>query len=258
MKYGTLKGIMLGTKRILRCNPFGGYGYDPVPEKKHIIKKKWYNEGGDIMKNKLIDNVSFAVLIVTLLLVAVFRENGKVILFIASAGLVLYGSCACLQKQRYGTLLVGCGVSLLITMFLYVFEILDKSNSITFMICLSCFIIAFLSLIFMLINQKEAIKRYSLVVEGKVIDLERNPNTKKEYYRPIYNYVIKNMVYTVEYPYFLQKGLPKIGDKSKIYVDPNEPGEVYFDRKILGKLYSYGTCGVLMLVSAIIIFTLFY
>lgn len=40
MKYGTLKGIMLGTKRILRCNPFGGYGYDPVPEKKHIIKKK--------------------------------------------------------------------------------------------------------------------------------------------------------------------------------------------------------------------------
>ena len=40
MKYGTLKGIMLGTKRILRCNPFGGYGYDPVPEKKHINKKK--------------------------------------------------------------------------------------------------------------------------------------------------------------------------------------------------------------------------
>jgi putative component of membrane protein insertase Oxa1/YidC/SpoIIIJ protein YidD len=40
MKYGTLKGIMLGTKRILRCNPFGGYEYDPVPEKKHIIKKK--------------------------------------------------------------------------------------------------------------------------------------------------------------------------------------------------------------------------
>lgn len=210
------------------------------------------------MKKKLIDNVSFAVLIITLLLIAVFRENGKVILFIASGGLVLYGTCACLQKQRYGTLIIGSGLSLLVTMFLYVFEMLDKSKSITFMICLSCFVIALLSLIFMLITQKEAMKRYSLIVEGEVINLEKNPNTKKEYYKPIYNYVIKNMVYTVEYPYFLQKGLPKIGDKSKIYVDPNEPGEVYFDRKILGKLYYYGTCGVLMLVSAIIIFTLFF
>lgn len=30
MKYGVLKGIYMGIKRILRCNPFGGYGYDPV------------------------------------------------------------------------------------------------------------------------------------------------------------------------------------------------------------------------------------
>ena len=32
-KYGSFKGIYLGTKRILRCNPLGGKGYDPVPEK---------------------------------------------------------------------------------------------------------------------------------------------------------------------------------------------------------------------------------
>ena len=29
-KYGFLKGIYLGTKRLLRCHPFGGLGYDPV------------------------------------------------------------------------------------------------------------------------------------------------------------------------------------------------------------------------------------
>lgn len=29
-KYGTLKGLFLGIKRILRCRPFGKYGYDPV------------------------------------------------------------------------------------------------------------------------------------------------------------------------------------------------------------------------------------
>jgi putative membrane protein insertion efficiency factor len=30
-KYGPLKGIFLTLKRILRCNPWGGSGYDPVP-----------------------------------------------------------------------------------------------------------------------------------------------------------------------------------------------------------------------------------
>lgn len=32
--HGIIKGLYLGTKRILRCHPWGGSGYDPVPEKK--------------------------------------------------------------------------------------------------------------------------------------------------------------------------------------------------------------------------------
>ncbi len=31
--HGTIKGSYLAIKRILRCNPFGKSGYDPVPIK---------------------------------------------------------------------------------------------------------------------------------------------------------------------------------------------------------------------------------
>ncbi len=33
-KHGLLKGGLLAIKRISSCNPWGGSGYDPVPDKK--------------------------------------------------------------------------------------------------------------------------------------------------------------------------------------------------------------------------------
>ena len=31
IKYGPVKGLYLAVRRILRCHPWGGSGYDPVP-----------------------------------------------------------------------------------------------------------------------------------------------------------------------------------------------------------------------------------
>ncbi|MDO4998563.1 MAG: membrane protein insertion efficiency factor YidD [Neisseria sp.] len=30
-KYGAIKGFFLASKRILRCHPWGGSGFDPLP-----------------------------------------------------------------------------------------------------------------------------------------------------------------------------------------------------------------------------------
>ena len=32
-EHGLLKGCYYSLKRILKCHPLGGYGYDPVPKK---------------------------------------------------------------------------------------------------------------------------------------------------------------------------------------------------------------------------------
>ena len=38
LKHGTIKGLLLGFWRIIRCNPFSKGGIDKVPDKKSDLK----------------------------------------------------------------------------------------------------------------------------------------------------------------------------------------------------------------------------
>lgn len=35
-RHGVLRGVAMGAWRVLRCNPLGGFGYDPASDRSHI------------------------------------------------------------------------------------------------------------------------------------------------------------------------------------------------------------------------------
>ena len=35
--HGTTMGVVLAARRVMRCHPWGGTGFDPVPEKKKVM-----------------------------------------------------------------------------------------------------------------------------------------------------------------------------------------------------------------------------
>lgn len=209
------------------------------------------------MKNKIIENLNFIIGVITVLLVVIFSSNLKVVSFIAGGGLTLYGLISILKKENTGFVVFSAGFSLLLAVLLLTFKILSKGEAITFVICGGLSLILGLSIIIECFNKKKIKEIYNLETLASVIDLEKNPNTKKDFYRAVYKYEVNGNEYTVANPTYTNKFIPKIGDTLKIYVDSTDHLNVFFDKTLLEKIYIYGLNLFLIIASIIIIISLF-
>lgn len=209
------------------------------------------------MKNKIIDSIRFTIGVVTLILVFIFKSNLSTVGLVAGVGVALYGVCSLLMGERLGYVFSGLGTSLFISIVIYKMKILPQFESITFFMCLSLSLIVIISIIFDEITDKEMKKKHSLEVESTVIDLVKNPNTNKEFYQPIYEYVIDDVVMEVGAPGYYEKRIPKLGDKLIIYVNPEDHLDVYFEKGKRDKIYNIAVGLFLLIASIVIIISLF-
>ncbi len=208
-------------------------------------------------KETILDTLSFIVAVATIVIAVCFRNNYTYLILVASIGATIYGLLASLNKNNYGYIFLSLGISALITIILYMNKVLVKADAITFMITCSVFILMIITLIFNYLNRKENFKRYDMMVVGRVIDLVKNPNTKNEYFQPVYEFEIDGKVYNVNYPLFKNKFIPNIGDEQKIYVNSKDHEDVFFDKSTGEKIYDYALSAFLIIASLIIMITLF-
>ena len=209
------------------------------------------------MKKKILENASFIVGAATILAMFFCRNSLTNAAIVGSVGVIVYGLVNCLNSNKLGVLFMSIGASLLSAIFIYIADFLEKFEAITFFICMSMALMVIIATIFEILNLKAMLKKYSLLVDAEVVDLVKNPNTKKEYYQPIYEYTIGRDKFTVGLPGFLDKNLPKIGDTIKLHVNPEDNEDVYFDKKKSENIHMILVGLFFLIFSILIIISLF-
>ncbi len=208
-------------------------------------------------KEKVLDSLSFVVGAITIVCAVILKDNIVMAGIVAGCGASIYGLLKALGKTTYGYIILSVGLGLVASLTLYKFSILDRPDALTFMICLSTFLLMLVTFIFDYLNRKAIFKLYSLKCEAEVIDLVKNPNTRKDYFQVMCSYELNEKYYTVGTPGYIGRFIPKMGDKINIYVNPLDNADVYFDKDIKEKIYETLLGLFLMLASLIIIITLF-
>lgn len=179
-------------------------------------------------KNKIIDVLIFIFGVVFALLLIAFQKQNDKLFIVAFSACIVFGILLLFKFNKLGLLLEGIGIGGIVSLIIYYNEILKLGNTVTFFFCLSLAVMLILSLILGIIYRINVMKKFNLIIEGEVVDLVKNPNVKKDYYMPVYKYVIDGNEYFVEDINFKHNFVPNIGQIKKLYVDPNDPLQVYF------------------------------
>jgi hypothetical protein len=187
-------------------------------------------------KKKIFSGIGYAVILVLLIVIFINQKNTKVILFAFAVGLMIYGIIQILNKKIIGYILACLSVSLAVTGFLYFSKVLALPQAFTFMLSSSVAVLMALTLVFTVVKKLMIDKSFELKVEAQVIDLVSNPNTDNRYFQPYYLYEIDGEEYNVLFPGFINKNIPKIGDKRTIRVDKNDHLNVYFEKTPMEKI----------------------
>ena len=180
-------------------------------------------------KENILDILSFIIVIVGVVLFVIYKNNMTISLTIIGCVGVLFGISSIVKGEQYGVPLTAICFMLSVTMALYMTKILNRDNAVTFMIVGSFVIFLLLSAFVTYITRIICLKKYSKTVEATVVDLKKNPNTKKEFYNVIYEYSVEDNTYQIESPFIYEKKVPSIGSTIDLHLNPVDFGDAWFD-----------------------------
>ena len=209
-------------------------------------------------KENILDILSFVIVIVGVILFVIFKNNMTISLTIIGCVGVLFGISSIVKGEQYGIPLTAICFMLSITMALYMTKILTRDNAVTFMIVGSFVSFLLLSAFVTYITRVVCLKKYSKTVEAVVVDLKKNPNTKKEFYNVIFEYTIEDNTYQIESPFIYEKKVPSIGSTIDLHINPIDFGDAWFDwdKAKLLKNYIYelvfAAIGIVILVLLLV------
>ncbi len=203
-------------------------------------------------KEQLLNNIGFGVIVVLLLVILVFQKNVKVVLYAISLIGVVYGLMNIPKKGASGFIFICLGISLAISGTLYFIKYFDLKQTFTLMIAASVFLLMIITLVFTYLRKKMLDENYSLRVNATVTDLISSDNTNSKFYQPCYKYTIDGHEYSVLFPGFISKRIPKIGDVVQIRVDKDDYQNVYFDKSFTERLFDLILVVFLLIVSLVI------
>ena len=203
-------------------------------------------------KKNVVTSIGYGLLLIDLIVIFIFQNNNKIVLFSIAAGMLICGIISILKNSVIGYIITCLSVSLTVSGLLFFCKVFDVAKAFTFMISSSVAALMLITLIFSIYKKKVIDSEYALTIEAEVIELISNPNTEAKFYQPLYRYEIEGHQYTVPYPGFINKKVPRIGERQLIRVDKKDNQNVYFDKKPMDKVIDYLLIIFFLVVSIII------